>query len=77
MLGGRFLVVIPTLALAGSFAAKPRNDAPHGALRTDSVLFGVLLVAVIGIVGALTFLPGDALGPIAGQLDLVAHTLRQ
>jgi potassium-transporting ATPase potassium-binding subunit len=76
MLAARFLVIIPTLAVAGSLAAKPRNDATRGTLRTDTLLFAVLLVCVIGVVGALTFVPADALGPLAQHLDLVHRTLR-
>jgi len=70
MLGGRFLVMIPTLALAGTVAARPTNTHTVGAFRTDTALFGALLIAVIVFVGALTFLPGDILGPIVEQLLL-------
>jgi K+-transporting ATPase ATPase A chain len=68
MLLARYGAIVPTLALAGAFAAKPRNDATSGTLRTDSTLFVVLLVAIIIIVGALTFVPADALGPIVEHL---------
>jgi len=68
MLGGRFLVMIPTMAMAAAVAARPKNDAvTPGTLRTENALFGVLILSVILIVGALTFLPADALGPIAEQ----------
>jgi K+-transporting ATPase ATPase A chain len=60
---GRFAVIVPTLALAGALAAKPRNDV-RGTLRTDTVLFAGLLLSVVIVVGALTFLPADALGPV-------------
>ncbi len=71
MLGGRFLVMIPTLALAGSLAARPTNDLSHvGTFRTDNTLFVALLVGVILLVGALTFLPADLLGPIAEHFEL-------
>jgi K+-transporting ATPase ATPase A chain len=76
MLAARFLVIVPTLAIAGSLAAKPRNGATRGTLRTDSLLFGALLVCVIGVVGSLTFLPADALGPIAAHLDMLHRVLR-
>ena len=48
-----------------------------GTFRTDTVLFGLLLAPVIAVVGALTFLPADALGPIAQQLDLAHGVLRK
>jgi len=70
MLVGRYGAIVPTLALAGAFAAKPRNDRTLGTLRTDTPLFVGLLVATIVIVGALTFVPADALGPIVEQLLL-------
>ncbi len=71
MLGGRFLVMIPTLALAGVLAARPLNHTiTVGTFRTDSVMFVLLLVSVILVVGALTFFPADALGPIAEHLLL-------
>ena len=76
MLAARFLVIIPTLAVAGSLAAKPRNDATRGTFGTESILFGALLVAVVLVVGALTFVPADALGPVAQELDLVHGVVR-
>ncbi len=66
---GRYAAIVPTLALAGSLAARPRNEVTRGTLRTDTPLFAVLLLLVVVIVGALTFLPGDALGPIAEDLS--------
>ncbi len=71
MLGGRFLVMIPTLALAGALAARPTNDLSHaGTFRTDDALFVALLIGVILLVGALTFLPADLLGPIVEHFEL-------
>jgi K+-transporting ATPase ATPase A chain len=72
MEAGRYAAIVPTLALAGSLAARPRNEVTRGTLRTDTPLFAILLLLVIVIVGALTFLPGDALGPIAEDLGLRA-----
>ncbi|MGP6159317.1 MAG: potassium-transporting ATPase subunit KdpA [Vulcanimicrobiaceae bacterium] len=72
MLLGRFAVIVPLLALAGAFAGKPRIPMTRGTLRTDTGLFVGLLVATVMIVGALTFLPGDALGPIVEQLRMLA-----
>ncbi len=70
MLLGRFAVIVPLLALAGTFARKPRIPPTRGTLRTDSGFFVGLLVATVLIVGALTFLPGDALGPIVEHLRM-------
>ena len=71
MFVGRYAAIVPTLALAGFFAAKPRNDSTRGTLRTDTALFGVLLIVNVIIVGALTFLPADALGPVAEHLVML------
>jgi potassium-transporting ATPase potassium-binding subunit len=75
LLGGRFLVMIPTLALAGALAQRPTNVRSVGTFRTDDAFFGVLLVAVVVFVGALTFLPADILGPVAEHVLLYqGHT---
>lgn len=68
MLVGRFFVIIPALAIAGSLAAKKTVPASAGTFPTDSGLFVGLLVGVILIVGGLTFLPSLALGPIVEHL---------
>ena len=68
MLLGRYGMIIPILALAGSMAAKRRVAPSLGTFPTNGVLFGTLLVGVIIIVGALTFFPALALGPIVNQL---------
>ncbi len=65
MLIGRFLVIIPVLAIAGSLAAKPIAPPSAGALPTTGPLFVGLLALIILIVGALTFFPALALGPLA------------
>ncbi len=68
MLLGRYGAIIPILALAGSMAAK-RTVAPSlGTFPTTGPLFSILLIGVIVIVGALTFFPALALGPIVEQL---------
>lgn len=67
MLIGRFIVIIPILAIAGNLAAKKIVPASSGTFQTDTFIFGALLLGVILIVGALTFLPGLALGPIIEQ----------
>lgn len=65
MLVGRFMVIIPALAIAGSLAAKPTAPASAGTFPTNGPLFIGLLAFVIVIVGALTFLPALAVGPVA------------
>ncbi len=64
MLIGRFLMIIPLLAAAGSLARKKLVPATAGTLPTSGALFVVLLVGVILIVGALTFFPALSLGPV-------------
>jgi K+-transporting ATPase ATPase A chain len=68
MLIGRFLMIIPLLAIAGSLAAKKMIPVSAGTLPTHNVLFVVLLVGVVIIVGALTYFPALALGPIVEHL---------
>jgi K+-transporting ATPase ATPase A chain len=72
---GRFFEVIPILALAGALAGKKVVPAGGGTFKTDSPLFVALLIGVILIVGALTFFPALALGPILEQLQLAAGHL--
>ena len=64
MLIGRFLMIIPLLAIAGSMAAKKRAPVSAGTFPTDNALFGGLLVGTVVIVGALAYFPAVALGPI-------------
>ena len=64
MLGGRFLMIIPVLAIAGSMVGKKAVPAGLGTFPTGGVLFTGLLTAVVLIVGALTFFPALSLGPI-------------
>ena len=68
MLFGRLAIVVPVLALAGSLAAKRAIPATAGTFTTTSPIFVALLVGVILILGALTFFPADALGPIVEHL---------
>ena len=72
MLVGRFLVIIPALAIAGSLAAKKSVPASAGTFPTDGPLFVGLLVGVILIVGGLTFFPALAVGPIVEHLAMLA-----
>lgn len=70
MLFGRFWVMVPIIAIAGSLASKKYVTPSAGTLPTHTPLFVMFLASVIIIVGALTFLPGLALGPIAEHLTL-------
>jgi K+-transporting ATPase ATPase A chain len=71
MLIGRFWLAVPTLALAGSLAAKKKVPAGAGTLSTTSGLFIVWLIGVIVLVGALNFVPALALGPIIEHLIMI------
>jgi K+-transporting ATPase ATPase A chain len=73
MLAGRFGTLVLILALAGGLARQPRNDRPLGAISITSPMFAALLAATAVIVTALTFLPADALGPVAEALMLRHH----
>lgn len=70
MFFGRFLAIIAQLAIAGSLFAKKRVNETIGTLRTDNVIFTIILVFVVYIFAALTFFPALALGPIAEHLTL-------
>ena len=72
MLMGRFLVIVPALAIAGSLAAKKTLPVSTGTFPTHGGLFVGLLVGVILIVGGLTFFPALALGPIVDHLAMIA-----
>jgi K+-transporting ATPase ATPase A chain len=73
MLLARYWLAIPTLAIAGSLAAKKIVPAGPGTLPTHTPLFIVMLIGVVVLVGALTFIPALALGPIVEQLTMMAH----
>ncbi|MBN8536459.1 MAG: potassium-transporting ATPase subunit KdpA [Deltaproteobacteria bacterium] len=68
---GRFAIIVPILAVAGSLAQKKYSPPTSGTFETDSGPFAVLLVGVILIVGALTFLPSLSLGPIVEHLMMI------
>ena len=72
MFFARYWLAIPVLAIAGSLAAKKRVEPGPGTLPTDTPLFVVLLIGVVLVVGALTFVPALALGPIVEHLSLFA-----
>src|SRR5208282_2773917 len=71
---GRFLMIIPMLAIAGSLAAKKIVPTSAGTFPTDGGLFVGLVIGVILITGGLTFLPSLALGPIVEQFSMRADT---
>ena len=68
---GRFFVIIPMLAIAGSLAAKRYTPETAGSFPTTGPLWTGLLIGIILIVGGLTFLPSLALGPIADHLAMI------
>ena len=72
MLIGRFLMIVPLLAMAGALARKAQVPASSGTFPTDTGTFAALLVGVVVIVGALTFFPGLALGPVVEHFQLQA-----
>ncbi|MBV9057184.1 MAG: potassium-transporting ATPase subunit KdpA [Candidatus Eremiobacteraeota bacterium] len=75
MMFGRFAVAIPALALAGALAGKKAIPESSGTFTTHSAIFVALLIGVIVIVGALTFLPADSLGPIVEHLLMLRGKL--
>jgi len=74
MFVGRFMMIIPTMAIAGSLASKKSVPASLGTFPTTGGLFVGLVVGVIVIVGGLTFFPALALGPLVEQFAMVAGT---
>ncbi len=74
MMIGRFFVIVPALAIAGSLAAKKTVPASSGTFPTTGPLFVGLVVGVILIVGGLVFFPALALGPIVEHLAMLAGT---
>jgi len=72
MLMGRFLMVVPLLAMAGALAKKTHVPASLGTFPTDTPTFAGLLVGVVLIVGALTYFPGLALGPVVEHFQMQA-----
>ncbi|MCX6358680.1 MAG: potassium-transporting ATPase subunit KdpA [Armatimonadetes bacterium] len=73
MLVGRFLMIIPLLAMSGSLARKQPTPASAGSLATDTPTFAFLLAGVVLVVGALEYFPALALGPIAENLQMLAR----
>jgi K+-transporting ATPase ATPase A chain len=75
MLIGRYFVIIPAMAIAGSLVAKKTVPASAGTFPTTGGLFVGLLVGVILIIGGLTFFPALALGPVVEHLAMQEHML--
>jgi K+-transporting ATPase ATPase A chain len=73
MLFSRYWLIIPVLAIAGSFAAKKTVPVGLGTLSTHTPLFVFLLVGTVLMVGALTFVPALALGPVVEHLQMISH----
>jgi len=75
MFVGRFLMIIPAMAIAGSLVTKKSVPPSAGTFPTDGGLFVGLVVGVIAIIGGLTFFPALALGPLVEHLAMIAGTL--
>jgi potassium-transporting ATPase potassium-binding subunit len=71
MLAGRFLLKVPVLAIAGALAAKKSVPVSAGTLKTNGMMFVILLISVVLVVGALSFIPSLALGPIVEHLMML------
>jgi K+-transporting ATPase ATPase A chain len=69
----RYWLIIPVLAIAGSMAAKRATAVTAGTLPTHTPLFITMLVGVVLLVGALTFVPALALGPVVEHLQMTGH----
>jgi potassium-transporting ATPase potassium-binding subunit len=74
MFVGRFFMIIPAMAIAGSLAGKKKHPPSAGTFPTTGGLFVGLVVGVIVIIGGLTFFPALALGPIVEHLAMNAGT---
>jgi K+-transporting ATPase ATPase A chain len=70
---GRFAVIVPVLAMAGSLAAKQRLQVTAGTMPTHGPMFVGLLIGVVLLVGVLNYVPALALGPLVEHLQLYAH----
>jgi len=75
MLVGRFLFIIPALAIAGSLAKKKLVPVTSGTLPTNGTLFVILLIGTVLIVGALTYFPALSLGPIVEHFQMLSGKL--
>jgi K+-transporting ATPase ATPase A chain len=75
MLLGRFFMIVPVLALAGNLAQKKRITQSSGSFPVSGIMFASLLIGVILIVGALTFLPALSLGPIVEHMTMLRSNM--
>jgi K+-transporting ATPase ATPase A chain len=75
MLMGRFFMIVPVMALAGSLARKKRIEGSGGSFPVSGLMFAFLLAGVIIIVGALTFLPALSLGPIVEHMIMLKSNI--
>jgi potassium-transporting ATPase potassium-binding subunit len=75
MMIGRFAIMVPVLAIAGSLASKKLVPASAGTFPTDNGLFVALLLGVIIITGGLIYFPADVLGPVVEHLQMQANSL--
>ncbi|HKP57651.1 MAG TPA: potassium-transporting ATPase subunit KdpA [Polyangiales bacterium] len=75
MLIGRFMMIVPLLAMAGALASKKLVPPSSGTFPTDTATFAALLTGVVVIVGALTYFPGLALGPVVEHFKMLALEL--
>lgn len=71
MLVGRFLMIVPVLAIAGNLASKKQVPATIGTFPVNTVLFSILLVSIVIILGALTFFPVLSLSPILEHFQMI------
>ena len=76
MFVGRFLMIVPLLAMAGSLAAKKVSPLNSGTFPTDNATFAGLLIAIIVVVNALTFFPALSVGPVVEQFQMVQRKLQ-
>ena len=74
MLISRYWLIVPVLAVAGSFAAKKTVPSGPGTLPTHTPLFVVLIIGTVALVGALTFVPALALGPVVEHLQMIGSS---
>jgi len=70
---GRFVMIVPILAVAGSLAAKKRLEVTAGTMPTHGPLFIILLAGIVVLVGVLNYVPALALGPVVEHLQLFGH----
>ena len=75
MLVGRFFMIVPLLAMAGSLVRKKVVPVSAGTLATDTATFVLLLAAIVLIIGALEYFPALALGPIVDHLHMLSGRL--